>query len=626
MSNYQVRDRHQNSLNAWLDHFEFQRFPFGMLEAGDEHLRQPDVLAQSFVKPISFDAIFGYAGSPETALVFADRGTGKTACRVMIDYYCSRGEAPVQLDDHNNVVTGFVLSVTHIHFSDVLQISAHKSPHIINNKPGIFEHTEEIMRRAIVAFTNLLSNEIALRRNIQNLPQLPKYELIWLSARYGNYLSLPQAHLLNELGIYNIIEDTANFPGFLGETRKSHTLPKWFDIWLQGRSEASPLEDLSKFAAVMNGIGVEATYILVDGLDEIEQTVSNPSEAFEFVLPLLANMRLMDGIPYLAVKFFLPDNLKPFVTTDPAIRRDRISTIETISWNTEDLRQILQKRITASKQTNLTHQQTSFDDLCVPEIWGWIEDELIKECYGNPRSLMNLCGLMIGHHLTQDNSAQENPYKLNRIDFHAAVNQLNLRLGRKIINANEEHTEFNDEESIYALIKNGETETVEFKARLFINSQELQSELIGKTEDAKKKIRQRPELTKFSVIKAIAGMLNTEGGVLLIGVSDDGSISGIDQELDSIKGKKGTDGFALKLSRLIEAYLGLGNLRFIRIRFLTIENKTICAVFMDKAPWPIFLDNKGTNQSEFYIRGPNSTRKLDPKQTMEYIQNIEKKN
>lgn len=37
-------------------------------------------------------------------------------------------------------------------------------------------------------------------------------------------------------------------------------------------------------------------------------------------------------------------------------------------------------------------------------------------------------------------------------------------------------------------------------------------------------------MVTHAVLKAIAAFLNTEGGDLLIGVADDGSIAGIDQD------------------------------------------------------------------------------------------------
>ena len=232
--------------------------------------------------------------------------------------------------------------------------------------------------------------------------------------------------------------------------------------------------------------------------------------------------------------------------------------------------------------------------------------------------MMNFCGLMVANHLQFDNSEQDNPYRLNREDYFAATEKLDKRLGYQITGESENVGEV---PNLIALIQNGETEKVEFKARLFISNQELQPILHDPKLSAneKKNIRKRPELTKQSVIKAIAGMFNSEGGILFIGVTDDGQILGIEQDIENIKGKKGTDGFALNLSRLVETYLGLGNLRFIKVRFPVLIDKTICLILIEKTPWPVYLLNRSSNQSEFYIRGPNSTRKLDAKQTVEYI-------
>ena len=265
------------------------------------------MLAQSFVKPRNFENIIGFAGTPKSGLVFAARGTGKTACRVMIDYYCKGGEAPIGLDEDGNLVLGYALSVPHVNFLEVFQISEnHSRTNSDKSLPSAFHHVEEIMRRAIPALANLLDNEIFLRRKIQDLDQLQKYELIWISFRYGNYLTPLQASLLSDLGIYTKIETSPSFRGLIDNSKNPKKVPEWFDAWLQTRSSNSSIEDLMRLAAIINGIGIVATYILVDGLDEIEQTVDNPADAYKFIRSLLTNMRLIDGIPFLAVKIFFP--------------------------------------------------------------------------------------------------------------------------------------------------------------------------------------------------------------------------------------------------------------------------------------------------------------------------------
>ena len=64
------------------------------------------------------------------------------------------------------------------------------------------------------------------------------------------------------------------------------------------------------------------------------------------------------------------------------------------------------------------------------------------------------------------------------------------------------------------LIKRGESKTLEFKSTLRWNLKE----------------DRKDQAVTRAVLKTIAAFLNTEGGDLLIGVADDGSIVGIEQD------------------------------------------------------------------------------------------------
>src|SRR5207302_6489257 len=81
------------------------------------------------------------------------------------------------------------------------------------------------------------------------------------------------------------------------------------------------------------------------------------------------------------------------------------------------------------------------------------------------------------------------------------------------------------------LIKRGESKTLEFKSTLRWSVKEA---------------RKDDKLVTHAVLKTVAAFLNTEGGDLLIGVADDGSIVGIEQdEFES------DDRFMLHLAQVI---------------------------------------------------------------------------
>src|SRR3989304_1216309 len=92
----------------WVNSFGFQRFPFDRPGSGNEEFARPDFLASCFVEPRGDERAF----APVTSLLFADRGTGKTTCRVMMDYDCKTGGSRLRALEEGE--RKYVLSIPHI--------------------------------------------------------------------------------------------------------------------------------------------------------------------------------------------------------------------------------------------------------------------------------------------------------------------------------------------------------------------------------------------------------------------------------------------------------------------------------------------------------------------------------
>ncbi len=150
------------------------------------------------------------------------------------------------------------------------------------------------------------------------------------------------------------------------------------------------------------------------------------------------------------------------------------------------------------------------------------------------------------------------------------------------------------------LIAAGESAIVEYKSSLGWDDREN---------------RVNKDLQKV-IAKTVAGLLNSEGGTLVIGVSDDGDIYGIEDDLDSL-GRKDRDEFFLALVQTLDNYLGTEFIPFIKTRFETNDEKTVCIVEVEASSRPVFVrDNRA---SEFYVRAGNSTRPLDMEAAHDFI-------
>jgi hypothetical protein len=168
------------------------------------------------------------------------------------------------------------------------------------------------------------------------------------------------------------------------------------------------------------------------------------------------------------------------------------------------------------------------------------------------------------------------------------------------------NNEDSTEEFIRDLIKNGESETVEFKPALF--------------HDFRQQSGGPSKRVKAISAKAICAFLNTRGGFLIIGVNDKREIIGLenDYKLFPENGRRRkSDGFRLEFDSLINQFFE----RTVRSQIVThnaiIDGKDIFLVKVHPSKKPIFL--KGERSKEFYIRGAASSQPLiDIEQIVNY--------
>jgi hypothetical protein len=154
----------------------------------------------------------------------------------------------------------------------------------------------------------------------------------------------------------------------------------------------------------------------------------------------------------------------------------------------------------------------------------------------------------------------------------------------------------NSEEHIRGLIVAGENRMVEFKSTMRMN---LHSKKPGKE-------------TELAWLKGVAAFLNTDGGTLLLGVTDAGEITGL--ELDVFEND---DKCRLHFKNLIATHLGADLSKYIRFELLPVDGKTIGVVPCARASEPVFL--RDGNKEHFYIRNGPTSDELPVSKAMNYI-------
>jgi hypothetical protein len=146
------------------------------------------------------------------------------------------------------------------------------------------------------------------------------------------------------------------------------------------------------------------------------------------------------------------------------------------------------------------------------------------------------------------------------------------------------------------VVMNGESEAVEFKCALRTN-------LHTGNKDPR---------IELSVLRTLAGFLNTNGGTLIVGVSDDGSPVGIHADEFENEDKMG-----LHLVNIVKTRMGIKAMTSLHVHFDDYDDCRVMIVKCRKSPTPVFVKDGDTER--FYIRTGPSTTELSPSQTQEYI-------
>ena len=152
------------------------------------------------------------------------------------------------------------------------------------------------------------------------------------------------------------------------------------------------------------------------------------------------------------------------------------------------------------------------------------------------------------------------------------------------------------------LLRAGESDRVEFKQTARHNVH---------TGDRDPKI-------EFAVTKTVAGFLNSSGGTLLIGVSDNAEPVGLDADLQHMK-QPDLDRYQLWLTDMLESALGSSVLASVTVAFPRCGPHRVARIDVRPHSRAVFANPSGGQRSaDFYVRTGNSTRLLLTDEAMAY--------
>ena len=384
----------QTAIRAWLANWDFVDNPFAIWEADDEPL-----LERYFVKRPFFDQLLA---SHKSTLVFAPRGGGKSATRLMVETEC-RPRLP----------TASVLAVPYIDFSPFAESS--------NLPPSL--SLENYLPHLIFIIASYLLESLAVKSARVMLLERHylahlRYWLDWLEHEHHlKLLTGERLRLLLRLG--GAKKDDVKLNQFVEEFQSGKLIRdsqkvQWgaFAHHLITLRDAIPISPdtpidtsirkieafvrLTLDALSFDSAPCYAIYLLIDGVDEYPLTQNDPQMSAAVLHPLLGNLRLLE-MPGLVCKFFLP--LEHRAAIEKVTRSDRLEVIS-LEWSQSaekqpnDLRDLLRLRIAAFN----TRKMNTLSELCDPSLRYRLEDEMIETARNSPRDLLRLGNLLFSEH------------------------------------------------------------------------------------------------------------------------------------------------------------------------------------------------------------------------------------
>jgi serine/threonine protein kinase len=170
---------------------------------------------------------------------------------------------------------------------------------------------------------------------------------------------------------------------------------------------------------------------------------------------------------------------------------------------------------------------------------------------------------------------------------------------------------------IYAVIAKGEGPQVEFKASMrFPRADDLPPELTEAQREGA--LRSKYAILEKAVLKTIAAFLNSQGGTLLVGVKDDRTVVGIEDDFGTFGSEvQNVDTWQLNLKQKIINAFGPDVWAILDLKLDVTEQGTVACIDCPSRAQPTWLNSKAG--PEFFIRAASSTESLPVDKWSQYI-------
>ncbi len=345
--------------------------PFASVEAEQER----ELLPRFFVDVPGIGEIEG----AKSIVVFAPRGGGKTALRIML------ADKTAPRDGSKTVFS--------VEFTDFDNLLRHHQQGTLDSNVGA---------RALLeagAETLLL---FVLNERYEDIPDTAKIDLSQFLRAYAPFLLTPQALLkqLNQLSpdislakmkvtwkeFARLVEDgeLSQLIQKVSSEANVQLLADLNDFAMEKTAVSpSPVRQMEAFYALCQELGFTAVFFLIDRVDELPDTADNPEIQADLLAPFLGHLPLLE-MKGVALKFFLPEMARPGLESKGWLRLDRVRIkAARLGWNRNRLLKLLNQRMGVFSQQQITDlAQICQGKVVVEEIEQWVETAV------SPRQLL----------------------------------------------------------------------------------------------------------------------------------------------------------------------------------------------------------------------------------------------
>ncbi|UVD79379.1 hypothetical protein NWE55_14805 [Myroides albus] len=326
------------TIEQFIHNLGFNINPFQYSNADKE----VDHLDSYFIKPDYFEDVWGDPYNPVSNIIYAPRGGGKTAQRIMIE--------------KRTKLSTDILAITYTNHD----LSEFKKIDEVN----LQYHLIYLNRLLLLSFFNRVNDE---KFDFNSIFSFKERQYIYKLARiylYDTPASFPNQAIqsLKTLGDYavdlwkgfkepitNIIKQISKNKGLEIDLSK---------IEVDKKLEMSHKDNTFNIVDLLKKCNYNSIYILVDKVDEQNLTGNNPSASFLLIKDLIKDLELLET-PNLSFKFFLWDALKPY--TVEAARPDRVFSYD-LRWTWGQIIEMLSKRVEAYSHGKITNFESLFNN------------------------------------------------------------------------------------------------------------------------------------------------------------------------------------------------------------------------------------------------------------------------